>query len=1076
MSLPPSSSLLPRPLSDFKPWEDLTREEKFYRMGSWFLGNHAENAPILTKCMTSIITNVQSGRKEIWKNDEPMIEEVMSESPAFISSVNYLQGVLESLAKSLSKHSVPFYSPRYAGHMSTDLSLPAVLGYALGQHFNQNNVTPEASALTSYMEYVVGQQLCYILGFKTSSDDVYEDDVIGWGHITADGSIANLESIWHVLIARNLKYYPFSLQLAMRPGEKFEFIGQSFDIKLCNGKTKRFNLCDSWDLLNLSPSTVADIPKRLYDNYGISSDALSDVLRPFSIQTLGMEELNKRFKIEQHAKYMVSIANHYSWPKGCAIAGIGRENLIEIGVDLDIRMDTDKLEKQLESCLENKQAVFCVVAVCGTTEHGAVDPVKRIVELRDKMAEKGLSFMIHGDAAWGGYFASKVLPGLRGPRRKPYAFSINLNKWTNTQLGMLEKVDTITIDPHKSGYIPYPAGALCMRDSRFRFLTTWTSAYINTEGTEDLNMGIYGIEGSKPGAAAVAVLLSHEFLGLQRDDKGGYANLLGTAMLTGIKMYGHWVTMDLLSDSLVVTPLNRLPSEVAGESQEKIREQKRTILNKIVNRDNYELEDDEEAMALMGQIGSDTMINAFVCNFKIDGKVNDDIVQANFLNDRLYERLSVRTIRDVINDKPLIINRTVFKHSAYKNTLEFLKQRMEVKGGPEDIVALSNVSMSPFPTKGQFLKDMMADFRTIAEQEIENCLVRVKERPSVHVFLLQGIQTGSLHLVHLPMFHIKNHQRQLILSVTISDLDIQKVKELEAKSAGVLTVHTSSKTLEGLQDIDTILREKTFIADIRSGFPTIYSASTLDSHAISGVKFMILEKRFDASLHSVPNSYPDAMPFVLYGSGKSFNLHHVITKAPNVQLIAADVILDPGLDVDPKELYLVTLDNYMEWSMQPFSDTQRPVFFKPEKQLCATVYTVDKDLIAEKGILNAINNTGVKKGKLTLPAKSNLYIDYSLLNEAIAADIYITAPEVNKVNSVADFLVKAFKDGTIIWTDNVIDALRKTYPDMSGCSVTLGLPDRLPGPGTPFAIVSRFAPMNKKSQTPDVIYAAQKSE
>ncbi|THU76237.1 PLP-dependent transferase [Dendrothele bispora CBS 962.96] len=798
-------------------------------MGSWFLGNHGENAPILTQSMTNIIENVKLGREEIWKNDPPMIQKVMSDSAVFQESVKTLQRALKSLAGCLSEKSVPFYSPRYAGHMSTDLSLPAVLGYALAQHFNQNNVTPEASALTSTIEYVVGQQLCYILGFETSPNPD-NDGVVGWGHITADGSIANLESIWHLALtthlARNLKYYPLSLQLAMREGEKLESIRETFEIELCNGKKKLFKCCDSWDLLNLSPSTVADIPRRLYYGYGIPSDALSDILRPFSIQTLGMEELNKLFDIKQHAKYMVSIANHYSWPKGCAIAGIGSENLIEIGVDLNVRMDIKKLEKQLRDCLNNKQAVFSVVVVCGTTEHGAVDPVKEVVELREEMKKEGLAFMIHADAAWGGYFACKCIPPvLKEPdTRKPYAFSIKLNEWTNEQLYELGEVDTITIDPHKSGYIPYPAGALCMRDSRFRFLTTWTSAYINTEGTADFNMGIYGVEGSKPGAAAVAVLLSHEILGLERDDKGGYANLLGTAMLTGIKMYGHWVTMDLLSTSLVVTALNRLPSEIEGKPQEEVQKQKKEIYDTIVNRENYDLENDQTAMELMMKIGSDTMINAFVCNFKIDDKVNKNIVQANFLNDRLYERLSVRKARDVINDKPLIINRTVLKQSAYGDTLQTLKKRMNVNEGKEDVVALSNVSMSPFPTTGQFLQDMMGEFRKVAEQEIKNCLVRIKERPAVHVFLLQGVQAQNLYLVYLPMLHIKNHQRQLILSVAISDTDLEKVKQIKT---GVLTVHTSSKKLEDLQDLNTILENGDFIADIYSGFPSIYSCVNL---------------------------------------------------------------------------------------------------------------------------------------------------------------------------------------------------------------------------------------------------------
>ena len=88
------------------------------------------------------------------------------------------------------------------------------------------------------------------------------------------------------------------------------------------------------------------------------------------------------------------------------------------------------------------------------------------------------------------------------------------------------------------------------------------------------------------------------------------------------------------------------------------------------------------------------MINAFACNFraKAGGEINDDVVAANFLNQRLYDRLSVRRTRDVINDRPIIIIRTEFKASAYKGTLEAFKKRMKVKG-PEDLVALSNVSM-----------------------------------------------------------------------------------------------------------------------------------------------------------------------------------------------------------------------------------------------------------------------------------------------------------------------------------------------------------------------------------------------
>lgn len=85
----------------------------------------------------------------------------------------------------------------------------------------------------------------------------------------------------------------------------------------------------------------------------------------------------------------------------------------------------------------------------------------------------------------------------------------------------------------RSGYINYPAGGLCYRDGRMRQLITWTSPYMYHEGDEDAAMGVYGVEGSKPGASAVATWLTHETLGLNRD---GYGRLLGEAVFTCTKV------------------------------------------------------------------------------------------------------------------------------------------------------------------------------------------------------------------------------------------------------------------------------------------------------------------------------------------------------------------------------------------------------------------------------------------------------------------------------------------------------------------------------------------------------------
>lgn len=75
-------------------------------------------------------------------------------------------------------------------------------------------------------------------------------------------------------------------------------------------------------------------------------------------------------------------------------------NLIHITVDVTARMDIAHLNEVLAKNLENQQAVYAVVSIMGTTEHGAIDPLFEILRLREDYQKLGLSFYVHVDAAW----------------------------------------------------------------------------------------------------------------------------------------------------------------------------------------------------------------------------------------------------------------------------------------------------------------------------------------------------------------------------------------------------------------------------------------------------------------------------------------------------------------------------------------------------------------------------------------------------------------------------------------------------------------------------------------------------
>lgn len=190
-------------------------------------------------------------------------------------------------------------------------------------------------------------------------------------------------------------------------------------------------------------------------------------------------------------------------------------------VDDQARMDAGALRGMLEDALTKQQAIYSVVAIIGSTEHGAVDPLVSVLKLRQEFEKKGLSFVVHCDAAWGGYFASCIRDteimredNFTGIPVRTMGFAeadngfvptMALTPYTQKQLAWFGRADSITIDPHKSGYCPYPAGGLCYRDSRMRYLVTWTSPVVYRGEVESI--GVYGVEGSKPGASAGIILL-----------------------------------------------------------------------------------------------------------------------------------------------------------------------------------------------------------------------------------------------------------------------------------------------------------------------------------------------------------------------------------------------------------------------------------------------------------------------------------------------------------------------------------------------------------------------------------------
>lgn len=75
-----------------------------------------------------------------------------------------------------------------------------------------------------------------------------------------------------------------------------------------------------WELLNLEALTILNLPYYLQADYYIPEQVISDAVTPYSVQTIGINAILKKWKLDQEPVFVASITRHYSFPKGAGNA------------------------------------------------------------------------------------------------------------------------------------------------------------------------------------------------------------------------------------------------------------------------------------------------------------------------------------------------------------------------------------------------------------------------------------------------------------------------------------------------------------------------------------------------------------------------------------------------------------------------------------------------------------------------------------------------------------------------------------------------------------------------------------
>ena len=217
----------------------------------------------------------------------------------------------------------------------------------------------------------------------------------------------------------------------------------------------------------------------------------------------------RKYKGIVDGEIIIPDSAHFSFKKAADMLNL---KIVEAKLDDDYRIDVESVKQAISD------KTVAIVAIAGTTELGLIDPIEEI----SKIAHEN-NIYFHVDAAFGGF----SIPFLRqiGYDLPVFDFS-------------LEGVCSITVDPHKMGLAPIPAGGIIFRCEEYLDVMAVDSPYltVKTQST---------IVGTRLGASSVATYAIMKYFG-----KEGYSKLAKTLMdnteffAQGLKEIGYEVVCE----------------------------------------------------------------------------------------------------------------------------------------------------------------------------------------------------------------------------------------------------------------------------------------------------------------------------------------------------------------------------------------------------------------------------------------------------------------------------------------------------------------------------------------------------
>lgn len=256
--------------------------------------------------------------------------------------------------------------------------------------------------------------------------------------------------------------------------------------------------------------------------------------------------------------YIGSWPSHYSHRTASTWLGVGRESYVTVPSLTDQTTDLVELEKSCRRAIEDGARIYGIIGAGGTTSNMAIDDFTAIAAMRDELVRHyALDYRphIHADAVLGWAYLPFLSYDLSA---NPLGFSrpvcVKLGRLVS-RLRTLRHADSMGIDFHKTGYVPYTSSMVLLRDRRDLGLLRRDGSDMTPlfHDPKAYNPGVYTLETSRSTANMIATWLTLRTLG-----RDGLRRLLGNALENAEAVREH-LRRRMISDLVVVNQVSYGP-------------------------------------------------------------------------------------------------------------------------------------------------------------------------------------------------------------------------------------------------------------------------------------------------------------------------------------------------------------------------------------------------------------------------------------------------------------------------------------------------------------------------------------